>query len=111
VPPAPDNTDDRAAWEKRAGSVATYREMVGHNDESDPLGQPPKPGQVETYAAWRSAWRALGRPEADCAEAEMSTVQLRVRIRAYEREKTWAPDHVANRRGFRLQRLLGRQLW
>jgi hypothetical protein len=96
APSAPDNTDDRAAWEKRAGSVATYREMVGHNDESDPLGQPLKPGQVETYAAWRSAWRALGQPEADCAEAGMSTGQLRVRIRAYEREKTWAPDHVAN---------------
>jgi hypothetical protein len=36
------------------------------------------------------------RPEADRAEAEMSTGQLRVRIRAYEREKTWAPDYVAD---------------
>ena len=96
APPAPDRAEDRAAWEERAASVATYREMVGHDDESDPLGQPPKPGQVETYAAWRSAWRALGRPEADRAEAEMSTGQLRVRIRAYEREKAWAPDYVAN---------------
>lgn len=76
--------------------MAAYRELVGHVDEADPLGQPPKPGQAETYAAWRSAWRALGRPEADRAEAEMSTGQLRVRIRAYEREKTWAPDYVAD---------------
>ena len=96
APPAPDRAEDRAAWEERAASVAAYREMVGHDDESDPLGQPPKPGQVETYAAWRAAWRALGRPEADRAEAEMSTGQLRVRIRAYEREKAWAPDYVAN---------------
>jgi len=26
----------------------------------------------------------------------MSDGQLRVRVRAYEREKTWAPDYVAN---------------
>ena len=95
-PPLPDRPVERAAWEKRAASVAAYRELVGHHDESDPLGQPPKPGQVETYAAWRAAWRALGRPEADRAEAEMSTGQLRVRIRAYDREKAWAPDYVAN---------------
>jgi hypothetical protein len=38
----------------------------------------------------------VGRPEADRAEAEMATGQLRVRIRADEREKAWAPDHVAN---------------
>jgi len=95
-PPSPDRPVERTGWEKRAASVAAYREMVGHHDESDPLGQPPTPGQVETYAAWRAAWRALGRPEADRAEAEMSTGQLRVRIRAYEREKAWAPDYVAN---------------
>ena len=85
--PAPDRTDDRAAWEERAASVAAYREMVGHDDESDPRCQPPKPGQAETYAAWRSAWAPRGGPEADRAEAEMSTGQLRVRIGAYERGK------------------------
>ena len=95
-PPAPDRPAERIEWENSAASVATYRELVGHDDQADPLGPPPKPGQVETYAAWRSAWRALGRPEADHAEAEMSTGQLRVRIRAYEREKTWAPDYVAD---------------
>lgn len=84
------------AWEERAASVATYRELVGHDDEADALGPPPKPGQIETYAAWGAAWRALGRPEADRAEAEMSTGQLRVRVRAYDREKTWAPDYVAD---------------
>ena len=86
----------RDEWEKDAASVAAYRELVGHDDETDALGPPPKPGQVEAYAAWRSAWRALGRPEADRAEVEMSTGRLRVRVRAYEREKAWAPDYVAD---------------
>ena len=96
APPAAGSRRGSHRLGKRAAAVATYREMVGHDHESDPLGQPPKPGQAETYAAWRAAWRALGRPEADRAEAEMSTGQLRVRIRAYEREKNWAPDYVAN---------------
>ncbi len=68
--------------------MAAYRELVGHDDEAYALGPPPRPGQVETYAAWGAALRALGRPEADRAETEMSTGQLRVRIRAYERETT-----------------------
>lgn len=34
----------RAAWEERVASVAAYRELVGHDDETEPLGQPPRPG-------------------------------------------------------------------
>ena len=95
-PPSQDQVRARADWEDRAASVAAYRELMDHKDEADPLGPAPKAGQVETYAAWRSAWHALGRPEADRAEAEMSTGRLRVRIRAYDREKAWAPDYVAD---------------
>ena len=96
APPSPNHNEARSAWEERAASVAAYRELVGHDDKTDALGPPPRPGQVETYAAWGAAWRALGRPEAARAEAEMSTGQLRVRVRAYDREKTWAPDYVAD---------------
>ncbi|MGY4770307.1 MobF family relaxase (plasmid) [Kribbella sp. CWNU-51] len=85
---------DRDAWISRAGAVAAHREVIGHEASDDALGKPPKPGQVEQYASWRAAWRALGRPDADRAEAEMSTGQLRVRVRAYEREKAWAPPYV-----------------
>ena len=56
----------------------------------------PSPARSRPTPPGESAWRALGRPEADRAEAEMSTGQLRVRIRAYEREKAWAPDYVAD---------------
>jgi conjugative relaxase-like TrwC/TraI family protein len=85
---------DRDRWIQRAGQVAAHREVMGHEADDDALGKPPKPGQVEQYASWRVAWRALGRPEADRAEAEMSTGQLRVRVRAYEREQAWAPPYV-----------------
>ena len=82
---------------QRAATVAAHRELVGHEDTADALGPAPKPGQVEAYASWRAAWRALGRPEADRAEAEMSVGQLRVRdprLRAGDRPGRRA--YVAN---------------
>ncbi|MEQ4205786.1 MobF family relaxase [Actinopolymorpha sp. B9G3] len=97
--PVPDDTDDAAGqreqWKQRVGTVAAHLELVGHDDATVTLPGPPKPGQVEAYASWRAAWRALGRPEAGRAETEMSDGQLRVRVRAHEREKTWQPAYVA----------------
>ncbi|MGY4772886.1 MobF family relaxase (plasmid) [Kribbella sp. CWNU-51] len=93
--PPSDPGRERDEWIQKAGMVAAHREVMGHEASDDALGTPPKPGQVEQYASWRAAWRALGRPEADRAEAEMSNGQLRVRVRAYEREKAWAPPYVA----------------
>jgi hypothetical protein len=94
--PPPEESDALVAWTERAASVAAYRELSGHEDPAEPLGPAPKQGQVEAYAAWRAAWRALGRPEADRDELEMSDGQLRVRVRAHEREEAWAPRYVAN---------------
>jgi hypothetical protein len=92
----PPSGDDRADWARKAGTVAAHRELSAHDDPVSALGAAPEPGQVEAYASWRAAWRALGRPEADRDEVEMSDGQLRVRIRAHERERTWAPRYVAN---------------
>jgi AAA domain-containing protein/TrwC relaxase len=94
--PVPADEAARDDWQHKVGAVAAHRELMGHDAPDDALGPAPKAGQVEEYASWRTAWRALGRPEADRAEAEMSNGQLRVRVRAYEREKTWAPAYVAN---------------
>ncbi|MQA11729.1 MAG: AAA family ATPase, partial [Pseudonocardiaceae bacterium] len=92
----PNEPSQAATWVKNAGAVAAYREMSGHTDEIEPLGAAPKAGQIETYAAWRSAWRAFGRPEAQRDELEMSDGQLRMRVRAEQRENAWAPRYVAN---------------
>ncbi|MFI5712940.1 MobF family relaxase [Kribbella sp. NPDC051620] len=92
-PPAADSAA-RDEWTTRAGQVAAHREVMGYDAPDDALGRPPKAGQVEAYASWRTAWRALGRPEADHAEASMSNGQLRVRVRAWQRELAWAPPYV-----------------
>jgi conjugative relaxase-like TrwC/TraI family protein len=93
--PVPDDDAQRERWTERAGAVAAHRELTGHDDADVALPGPPKRGQVEAYASWRAGWRALGRDEATREEAELSDGQLRVRVRAYEREKAWEPDYVA----------------
>ncbi len=94
--PLPADPHERAAWVERAGVVAGHRELVGQDDPTDVLGAPPKSGQIEAYASWRAASRALGRSDADTHEQAMSDGQLRMRIRAYQREIPWAPRRVAN---------------
>jgi hypothetical protein len=92
----PTESDARAEWQRRAGLVAAYREMRGHDDPADALGPAPKPGQVEQYAAYRAAWRALGRPEIEREELEMTDGQLRMWVRAAKREEAWGPRYVGN---------------
>lgn len=95
--PVPTDAANRAEWERRAGIVASYRELRGHTDDTDALGRPPATGrQTEAYAAYRAAWDALGRPQVQQAEHEMSNGQHRVRIRAWQRERAIAPRYVGN---------------
>ncbi|MGH3866235.1 MAG: MobF family relaxase [Pseudonocardiaceae bacterium] len=94
--PLPTDPQERDAWTRRAGIVAAHRELTSHDDPTSPLGPPPKPGQVEHYASWFAASRALGHPATDTEEMRMSDGRLRMRIRAYEREQLWAPPRVAN---------------
>ncbi len=94
--PLPDDPEQQRAWRERAGLVAAHRELTDHHDPVNPIGPPPKPGQLEAYASYRASWRALGRPDADSDEMHMSDGQLRVRIRAWEREQAWAPPRVVN---------------
>jgi hypothetical protein len=51
---------------------------------------------VEHYASWSTAWRALGRPQADRAEHDMTDAQLRLHVHAWQREQNWAPAYVGN---------------
>lgn len=92
----PTDPEARQAWEHKAGIVAAHRELSGHTDPHTPIGLPPKPGQPEHYASYRAAHRALGRPDTDTEEMQLSQGQLRIRIRAWEREQAWAPPNVTH---------------
>ena len=92
----PHEPEERDTWREKAATVAAWRESHAHDDPEDALGPAPAPGQVEAFAAYRAAWRALGRPEIDREELELSDGQLRVRVRAHDREAAWAPRYVGN---------------
>jgi TrwC relaxase/AAA domain len=94
--PIPVDPIERLGWQSKAATVAAHRELTGHTDPDTAIGAAPAPGLVEAHASWRAAWRALGRPEVDRDEQEMSDGQLRMRVRAYQREQTWAPRNVTN---------------
>jgi hypothetical protein len=94
--PPPTDPQERDTWAERVGIVAAHRELSEFTDPTTALGPPPKPGQPEHHASWRAACRALGLPEADTEEMHMSEGQLRMRIRAWDREKAWAPDNVTH---------------
>ncbi|MGH8571352.1 MAG: hypothetical protein ACREX8_02090, partial [Gammaproteobacteria bacterium] len=93
--PVPEAADEYDLWVHRAGIVAAHRELTGHTSDDLALPGAPPPARVEEYASWRASWRALGRPEDVRAESELSEGALRIRVRAYQREKTWAPPYVA----------------
>ena len=92
----PDDAIARADWEQRAGWAAAHRELAEHTDETDALGAPPPAGLTEKHAAWRTAHQALGLPDGGGDEDELSDGQLRVRVRAYQREEVWAPRYVGD---------------
>jgi len=94
--PVPDDPVARVDWEQAAGWAAAHRELAGHTDEADPLGAAPPAGRPEQHAAWRAAHDALHLPEAGGDEDELTDGQLRVRLRAMEREETWAPRWVGD---------------
>ena len=97
--PVPADAEGLELWSGRAATVAGWRELRGLDkaeQADEALGAAPEAGQVEAYAAYRAAWRALGRPEIDREELELSDGQLRVRVRAHQREAAWAPRYVGN---------------
>ncbi|MBB6571712.1 MobF family relaxase [Kribbella sandramycini] len=92
--PSVEEPDAREQWITRAAAVAGYRDLADYTSDDQAIGPAPGAGQTEAYAAWRAAWTAIGAPDEQRAEAEMSVGQLRVRVAAYRREQNWAPAYV-----------------
>jgi conjugative relaxase-like TrwC/TraI family protein len=87
---------DRAAWVRRAGMVAAYREERGYAHETDPIGPAPERASPEQRASWHAAYVALRMPEERRELMAASDGELWSRRAAYAREAAWAPPHVAN---------------
>lgn len=94
--PVPDDPIARAEWEHRAGWAAAHRELVGHDDAADALGDPPPALLLEKRAMWATAHAALGLPDRGPDERAASDGQLRARVVAAERARAWAPRWVGD---------------
>lgn len=92
--PVPEDLLERAGWETKAGWAAAYREMSGHDSETDPVGQAPPAGLAEKHAVWRTAHQHLGLVERGPEEGLLSDGLLRARVEAFRREQNWAPAVV-----------------
>ena len=57
--PVPVDPAVRQQWEKKASSIAAYREMYGYDHPADPIGPEPASDSPDMRAAWHEAFRAL----------------------------------------------------
>jgi conjugative relaxase-like TrwC/TraI family protein len=94
--PVPHDPVARAEWEHRAGWAGAHRELVDHTDDTDPLGTAPPAAHAEKRAIWRTAHDSLALPDSSGDEHEASDGALRARVRAFQREETWAPRWVGD---------------
>jgi conjugative relaxase-like TrwC/TraI family protein len=83
----------RAEWERRAGQLGAYREIVGYDHTGEAIGPEPARTSPETWASWHAAFAALAHVEGIDVR-NLTDGQLLARRRAYEAETSWAPKHV-----------------
>ena len=100
--PVPDDATARQDWERRASSIAAYREMYGYDHPDDPIGPEPTQDTPDQRAAWHEAFFALSQASAPDVRA-MRDGRLWLIRDTYAAETDWAPRHVG--RELRLARL------
>ena len=100
--PVPDDAAVRQEWERKAASIAAYREMFGYDHPDDPIGPEPTRDTPDQRTAWQEAFLALG-PAGQPDVRAMRDGRLWLIRDTYAAETAWAPRHVG--RELRLARL------
>ena len=104
----PADQAERAEWQRRAAVIGGYRELYGHDSQSDPIGPAPALTSPEAWADWHAALAALGKMSGFDLRG-LTDAQLLLRRARYQRELAWAPHNVAEE--LRLARLQSRTAW
>ena len=89
-------------WERKAASIAAYREMYGYDHPDDPIGPEPSHQAPDQRAAWHQAFAALS-PAGQPDVRAMPDGQLWLARDTYAAQTAWAPRHVGKE--LRLSRL------
>ena len=56
----PEHPAARLDWQRRAASIAAWRELSGYHHPADPIGPEPAAATPDLRAAWHEALAALG---------------------------------------------------
>ena len=83
----------RADWERRAGVVASYREVAGITDPAQAVGPPPA-GTAQVREAFRSAVTALALPDDAALLRAMGQGDLEAVVDQHDRAAALAPTEV-----------------
>ena len=89
--PVPEDQEERATWEDRAGKIHAYRERYNYA-QPDPIGAEPSGNNPEQRARWHRAFGALGPADGPDLRSETTGSLLRKRD-TYRYETAWAPRH------------------
>ncbi|HEY6315854.1 MAG TPA: hypothetical protein VIY52_34305 [Streptosporangiaceae bacterium] len=100
--PIPADPPARRDWERKAASIAAYRETYGYEHPDDPIGPEPCREAPAQRAAWYEAFLALGPADGPDVRT-MPDGRLWLIRDTYAAETTWAPRHVGKE--LRLSRL------
>jgi hypothetical protein len=100
--PVPTDPADRQEWERKAASIAAYREMYGYDHPGDPIGPEPSHQAPDQRAAWHQAFAAFSLASQPDVRA-MPDGRLWLLRDSYAAQTAWAPRHVGKE--LRLARL------
>ena len=89
----PDDPMTRLEWQRRAASVAAYRELSGHDNPDDLIGPEPATENPDLRAAWHEALAALDHADGPDMRGMPDGLLLHLRD-TYPTETAWAPPWV-----------------
>jgi len=91
----PDEPHERQHWIDGAAAVASYRELTGHDDPEQGIGEAPPAWNAEWRASWRQAAQAVGYDRTEVAHREATDGELHADRMAGQRAAAQAPPDVA----------------
>ena len=100
--PVPANPAARQDWERKAASIAAYREMYRYDHPGDPIGPEPSHQAPDQRAAWYQAFAAFS-PASQPDVRAMPDGRLWLLRDSYAAQTAWAPRHAGKE--LRLARL------
>ena len=91
----PEDPAARLDWQRRAASIAAWRELSGYHHPADPIGPEPAAAAPDLRATWHEALAALGPVDGPDVRGMRDGMLLHLRG-TYPVETAWAPQWVGD---------------